>query len=91
LKNKIKILSYYYGPGVHRGIRRGDILAAPTDHPVLQARIAIDTMIRIIEKKDYDKHIAPKVIVIDRNNIRKWDSSTTLAPRGFKPVFSINE
>ena len=31
LKNKIKILSYYYGPGVHRGIRRGDILAAPTD------------------------------------------------------------
>ena len=91
LKKKIKVLSYYYGPGVHRGIRRGDILAAPTDHPVLQARIAIDTMIRIIEKKDYDKHIAPKVIVIDRNNIRKWDSSTTLAPRGFKPVFSINE
>jgi periplasmic protein TorT len=91
LKNKIKVLSYYYGPGVHRGIRRGDILAAPTDHPVLQARIAIDTMIRIIEKKNYDKHISPKVIVIDRNNIRKWDSSTTLAPRGFKPVFSINE
>jgi periplasmic protein TorT len=91
LKKKIKVLSYYYGPGVHRGIRRGDILAAPTDHPVLQARIAIDTMIRIIEKKNYDKHISPKVTVIDRSNIRKWDSSTTLAPRGFKPVFSINE
>lgn len=91
LKNKVKVLSYYYGPGVHRGIRRGDILAAPSDHPVLQARIAVDTIIRIIEKKKYFKHVAPKVTVIDRKNIRQWDSTTTLAPRGFKPVFSINE
>jgi len=91
LKKKIGVLAYYYSPGVHRGIRRGDIMAAPSDHQVLQARLAIDTLVRIIEKKTYDKHIAPRVTVVDRSNIRKWDSSTTLAPRGFRPVFSINE
>lgn len=91
LADKIKILSYYFSPGVHRGIRRGDIVAAPTDLTVLQARIAVDTMVRVIEKKDHHKHVAPRVIVVDRGNIQRWDTSTTLAPRGFRPIFSINE
>jgi protein TorT len=91
LTDRIKILSYYYGPGVHRGIRRGDILAAPSDLTVLQARIAVDVMVRVLEEKNYFKHVAPKVTVVDRDNIRSWDSSTTLAPRGFRPIFSINE
>jgi protein TorT len=76
---------------VNRSIRRGDILAAPSDMTVLQARIAIDVMVRILEKRKYFKHVAPKVTVVDRDNIKTWDSSTTLAPRGFRPIFSINE
>ena len=91
LADRIKILSYYYSPGVDRGIRRGGITAAPSDLTVLQARIAVDLMVRILEKKTYFKHVAPKVTVVDRDNIRTWDSSTTLAPRGFRPIFSINE
>ncbi len=91
LSDRIKIVSYYYGPGVHRGIRRGHILAAPSDRPVLQARIATDVIVRILEGKDYLRHVAPKVIVVDRSNIRTWDSASTLAPRGFRPIFSINE
>jgi periplasmic protein TorT len=91
LADRIKILSYYYSPGVHRGIRRGDITAAPSDLTVLQARIAVDVMVRILEKRDYFKHVAPRVTVVDRDNIRSWDTSTTLAPRGFRPIFSINE
>ena len=91
LADRIKVLSYYYSPGVDRGIRRGGITAAPSDLTVLQARIAVDVMVRIIEKKSFYKHVAPMVIVVDRNNIRTWDASTTLAPRGFRPIFSINE
>jgi protein TorT len=91
LAERIKILSYYYSPGVHRGIRRGDITAAPSDLTVLQARIAVDVMVRILEKRDYYKHVAPKPMVVDRGNIPSWDTSTTLAPRGFRPIFSINE
>jgi protein TorT len=91
LADRIKILSYYYSPGVHRGIRRGNITAAPSDLTVLQARIALDVMVRILEKREYFKHVAPKVQVVDGSNIRTWDSSTTLAPRGFRPIFSINE
>jgi protein TorT len=91
LMEKTKILSYYYSPGVHRGIRRGDIVAAPSDLQVLQARIAVDVMIRILEKRDYFRHVAPRVQIVDSSNIRTWDTSTTLAPRGFRPIFSVNE
>ena len=91
LADRIKIISYYFSPGIHRGIRRGDITAAPSDLTVLQARIAVDVMVRILEKREYFQHAAPKVTVVDRENIRSWDTSTTLAPRGFRPIFSINE
>ena len=91
LADKIKILGYYYSPGVHRGIRRGAITAAPSDQMVLQARIAVDVMVRVLEKRDHHKHVAPRVIVVDRDNIRSWDTSTTLAPQGFRPIFSIND
>ena len=91
LADRIKILSYYFSPGVYRGIRRGNIVAAPTDFTVIQARIAVDVMVRILEKREYFKHVAPRVQVVDSSNIRTWDSSTTLAPRGFRPIFSINE
>ena len=91
LADKITTLAYYYGPGVHRGIRRGDIAAAPSDLTVVQARIAVDVMVRMLEKKDFYKHVAPRVTIVDRQTIRRWDASTTLAPRGFRPIFSINE
>jgi protein TorT len=91
LERDIGVLSYYYGPGVHQGIKRGTIIAAPTDSPVIQARMAVDTMVRILEGKPYFKHAAPRVEVVDHDNLRDWDSSTTLAPRGFRAIFSVQE
>lgn len=90
LTKKIKVLSYYYGPAVHRGIRRGNIIAAPTDLQALQARMSIDLAVRGLEGKLSFKHIGPKVMVVDSNNIKSFDSSTSLPPKGFRPIFSIN-
>ena len=91
LDSEIGVLSYYYGPGVHQGIKRGSIIAAPTDSQAIQARMAVDMMVRILEGKPHFKHVAPQVVVIDRNNQRAWDASTTLAPRGFRAIFSVQE
>ena len=91
LNDSIQVISYYYSPGVHRGIKRGYVLAAPTDQQALQARIAVDTMVRILEQKEYFKHVAPRVVLIDGDTQLDWDASTTLAPRGFRPIFSINQ
>jgi len=91
-RNKeVKVLSYYYGPGVHKGIKRGSVVAAPTDLQALQARMSVDLAVRALEGKPYPKHIAPKVIMVDKSNFRSFDESTSLPPRGFRPIFSIND
>ena len=89
LENKVKIMSYYFTPGVYLGIKRGEIMAAPTDSAVLQGKIAVDQAVRILEKKDYLKHVGPKLYVIDKSNIESFDRATSLAPDDFKPTFKV--
>jgi len=91
LTGKAKVLAYYYSPGVHRGIRRGNVVAAPTDLQAIQARISVDLAVRALEGKPFFKHVAPKVIVVDRKTIKSFDESTSLPPRGFRPIFSVND
>ena len=89
LSDKINVLSYYFTPGVDQGIRRKQILAAPTDSPVIQGRIAIDQAVRILDKKPYQKHVGPALFVVSQDNVDSFDSSSTLAPASFKPTFQV--
>jgi len=90
LTDKIKIVAYYFTPGVYEGIKRGRILAAPTDSAVIQGRVAIDQAVRILEGKDYLKHVGPAIYVIDKKNINSFDYASSLAPANFKPVFTAD-
>jgi protein TorT len=89
LTDKIKVLAYYFTPPVYQGIKDGTILAAPTDSAVIQGRVAIDQMVRILEGKEYEKHVGPALYVIDSNNVNSFDKASSLAPDDFKPTFSV--
>ena len=89
LDDEIGVVSYYFTPGVFEGLQSGRILAAPTDSPVVQARIAIDQAVRALEGLDYEKHVGPELFVVDVDSIDIFDSTSTLAPEGFDPVFSV--
>ncbi len=89
LEKKVKILSYYFTPGVYQGIKRNRIMAAPTDSTVIQGRIAIDQAVRALEGKPYDKHVGPKLYVIDSSNISSFDRDSALAPDNFKTTFVV--
>ena len=90
LTDQISLLAYYFMPGVFRGIRRGQVLAAPTDSAVIQGRVAIDQAVRILEGKDYHRHVGPALYVIDPENINTFDRGSSLAPDDFKPTFTVN-
>jgi len=90
LSDQVKIMSYYFTPGVYQGIKRGQILAAPTDSAVVQGRVAIDQAVRILEGKDFLKHVGPELYVIDSSNIDSFDRGSSLAPDDFKPTFTVN-
>jgi protein TorT len=87
LETRVKIVSTYFTPAVYRGIRRGRILAAPTDAPVMQGRISIDQAVRILEGREVIKHTGPQIQMIDQNNWQDFDISNSLAPPSFLPTF----
>jgi protein TorT len=89
LEDKIQVLSYYFTPPVYEGIKAGRIMAAPTDSAVIQGRIAIDQVVRILEGKPYDKRVGPKIYVIDSANVKTFDRDSSLAPDDFKPTFTV--
>jgi periplasmic protein TorT len=88
---KTKVLSYYFGAGVYRGIQRGTIVAAPTDQPAIQAKLSVDLIVRILEKKHYLRHVSATVILVDSGSLPKFDLSSSLASPGFRPIFSTTE
>jgi periplasmic protein TorT len=90
LQDKIKVLAYYFTPPVYQGIKAGTILAAPTDSAVIQGRVAIDQMVRILEGKPFEKHVGPALYVIDSKNINSFDKESSLAPDDFRPTFNVN-
>lgn len=90
LQGKVDLLAFYMSPGVYEGIKRGFILAAPADSMVIQGRIAMDQAVRILEGKDYIKHVGPKIFVVDPSNIDAVEQTDILPPDGYKPVFSVN-
>ncbi len=89
LTDKIKIISYYFTPGVYQGIKRNKILAAPTDSTVIQGRIAIDQAVRILEGKPYEKHVGPELYVISSKNVNTFDRDSALAPDDFRATFKV--
>jgi protein TorT len=90
LSDRIKVVSYYFTPDVYRQIKRGHILCAPTDSPVIQGRIAVDQMVRILEHKPYHEKVGPHISIIDRDTIGVFDRRTSLAPGGFRATYATN-
>jgi len=88
LSDRVKVISYYFGPGVYRGIKRRTIVAAPTDQPALQTKLAVDLMVRILEKKNYPKRVSAPVLLIDGDSVNRFDVTSSLAPPGFRRIFS---
>ncbi len=85
-----KIVAYYFGPGIYRGLKRGTILAAASDLQAIQGRIAVDQAVRILQGEPYMKHVGPRIQVIDRDSLPAFDAGNTLAPIGFKATFDVN-
>ncbi len=89
LTGRIKVVADYFTHPVYRGIKRGRILAAPTDFPVLQGRLAIDQAIRILEGKLTVRHAGPVIEMVTPENVDVIGPEKSLAPASFSPTFIV--
>lgn len=88
-EGQIGIIADYFTHGTYRAIHRGKVLAAPSDFPPMQGRIAIDQAIRAIEGTLVYRHVGPRVELIDASNIGTLEPDTSLAPAWFKPTYNV--
>lgn len=89
LQDRIRILSDYMSHPVSRGIRRGRILAAPSDFPVMQGRLAIELAVRAVEGKLLYRRAGPAIEIFTADTIRTIGMEGSLAPPSFIPVFEF--
>lgn len=89
LGGRIGVVSTYVSHGVYRGIKRGRILAAPTDFAVMQGRLAVEMAVRAIEGKLSIRHAGPRIVTLTPTNIDDIGTRESLAPASFVPVFKV--
>lgn len=89
LQGKISILSDYFTHGTYRAIKRGKVIAAPNDQPVMQGRIAIDQTVRALEGQLQTVHAGPAIQIVDQSNVSSLTIEDSLAPAWFKPTFEV--
>ncbi len=89
LTGKIGVLSDYFTHGTYRAIKRGKVLAAPTDSPVMQGKIAIDQAVRALEGSLEVRHAGPAIRIVDLSVLQRLDIAGSLAPAWFKPTFEV--
>ncbi|MBD9482931.1 TMAO reductase system periplasmic protein TorT [Pseudomonas sp. PDM14] len=81
-KYRAQVLATYATERIVEQIRDGFILAAPTDSPVLQARIAIDLAIRAIEGKPHATLVSPQIEMLDQRALKHFDITRLMPPSG---------
>lgn len=89
LVGQVQIVSDYMSHGVFRGIRRGRILAAPTDFPILQGRLAIEQAVRAVEGSLEVIHAGPEIVSVTADSVEDARHQGSLAPAAFIPVFEV--
>lgn len=89
-RQDIKLLGSYMTPELEAALRQGTILGVVTDFTAGQAAIAIDQLVRILEKKDVDLDVDTGFAMLDAANLADYDRALSLAPEGWSPIFTVD-
>jgi len=85
----VLIMSSYENQAMLDALKKAEILGFATQYPVMQGRIAIDTAVRVLEKKPYVKSAKAIPDMIALSNLDKINMSLVLAPADFSAVYSV--
>ena len=89
-RGDIKLVGSYMTPELEAALRQGSILGVVTDFTSGQAAIAIDQLVRILEKQDVDLDVDTGFAMLDAGNLSDYDRALSLAPEGWSPVFNVD-
>ena len=87
---KTKIVSTYVTDAVYDLIKKGDVLASPSDQTIQQTTVALDMMVRLLNGeqpgKDFPFRTGPVIPVISEHDIKNFSHKSLFDPRDFVPI-----
>jgi protein TorT len=78
-KTPTRLIAFYASEPVVELIREGRVLAAASDAPVLQARIAVDLAVRALEHAPMPRRVGPAIEILDAELLKTYDVSKLFA------------
>jgi periplasmic protein TorT len=86
----IKVASINIIPPVYDDIMAGLTEGSGVDFTVIQAKLAIDMAVRLLEKQDLPAHEAgPNPAFLTKANAKNYEWTTMFAPKGFAATYSV--
>jgi protein TorT len=92
LIGQVDVAAFDIIPPVYRDIKAGATKASPTDFTVLQGRLAVDMVLRLLEGQELmAKRAGPKPEMVTTDNYDTFELSDMFAPDDFKVIFSVDK
>lgn len=91
-EDQVQILAFHQNPPVYDQIAAGALTGSPSDHTVIQGRMAVDMAIRLLEGQTLEpsNRAGPVITMMTPEGLESefvWES--TFAPAGYQPEFTI--
>ena len=90
LIGKVKIISTQTTHSIYQAIKRGTILAAGADMPVLQGKLALDLAVCHLESDVCAQDISPLIEIISNKNLNSVDTRGLLPAPGYRVQYQLN-
>lgn len=90
MQGTIDVAAFDIIPPVYEDIAAGATKASPTDFTVLQGRLAVDMVLRLLEGQKLEpKRAGPKPEMVTSDNYKNMTMTDMFAPTGYQVEFSI--
>jgi protein TorT len=91
LTGQVKLVSSYLSPATLRGLYRNKVAFSSDDQVVLQGKLAIDIVVKLLEGAQSFGDIGPQIQALEQGTVQLNMFNNSLAPADFYPIYRVTQ
>lgn len=89
LTGQVKLVSSYLSPAILRGLYRNKVVFSSDDQVVLQGKLAIDIVVKLLEGAHSFGDVGPQIQALKQGAVQLNMFNNSLAPADFYPIYHV--